>query len=496
MAIAAAACTSAEPPRRYELTGQVLAINPERQELTVKHNDIPNFMPAMTMNYPVASKALLDGRVPGELIAATLEVQDATGRLTEIRRTGTAPLPSESEVAMAAGVLAEGDEVPDVALVDQTDQRRSFSEWRGHLTLVTFIYTSCPLPTYCPLMDQNFATLQRAVAEDGRLKGQVRLVSITFDPETRYAEGAGGARGTPQGRSGGVDLSDRRSGHGPSIRRPLRRRRDPAGRGDGDQPQPPHGARRPRRPNSQVLLGERVDAQHRTRGPAIGGCGALMTPRIPDLTFSKAERHVIRRHRSPLAVQGFLNRLPYNTEPPPDPATLRSFRGVIGHRTANCIESAITAAVILEQHGFPPLVMSLESIDGLDHVLFIYKERGRWGSVARSRDPGLHGRKPVFATLRALASSYVEPYVDRTGAVKAYGAVDLGVLGRYDWRLASTNVWKVERLLFEIPHRPDSHVARTASPPPEALCRVPRVARRPKARVLRPQEMDTDSRDV
>jgi protein SCO1 len=184
LAIATAACTSAEPPRRYELTGQVLAINAERQELTVKHNDIPNFMPAMTMSYPVSSKALLDGRVPGELIVATLEVQDATGRLTEIRRTGTAALPSANEVAMATGVLTEGDAVPDVSLIDQSDQRRSFSEWRGHPTLVTFIYTSCPLPTYCPLMDQNFATLQRAIAEDARLKGQVRLISITFDPET------------------------------------------------------------------------------------------------------------------------------------------------------------------------------------------------------------------------------------------------------------------------------------------------------------------------
>jgi protein SCO1 len=178
------ACTSAEPPRRYQLTGQVLGVNAERQELTVKHDDIPNFMPAMTMTYPVASKADLDGRAPGELIAATLEVQESTGRLSEIRRTGTAPLPSESEVAMAAGLLGEGDEVPDVALIDQSDRRRSFSEWRGTLTLVTFIYTSCPLPTYCPLMDQNFATLQRAIAEDSRLNGQVRLVSITFDPDT------------------------------------------------------------------------------------------------------------------------------------------------------------------------------------------------------------------------------------------------------------------------------------------------------------------------
>jgi protein SCO1/2 len=177
------ACTSPEPPRQYQLTGQVLALNAERQELTVKHNDIPNFMPAMTMTYPVSSKSLLEGRVAGELITATLEVQNATGRLTEIKRTGTAPLPSESEVAMAAGALVEGDEVPDVALIDQSDRRRSFSEWRGVLTLVTFMYTSCPLPTYCPLMDQNFATLQRAVAEDPRLNGQVRLVSITFDPE-------------------------------------------------------------------------------------------------------------------------------------------------------------------------------------------------------------------------------------------------------------------------------------------------------------------------
>lgn len=175
---------------------------------------------------------------------------------------------------------------------------------------------------------------------------------------------------------------------------------------------------------------------------------------VPDLDFSRAERRIVRRLRTPLAVQAFLNALPYNTEPPPDPATLRSFRGVIRHRTANCIESAITAAVILEQHGFPPLVMSLESIDGLDHVLFIYQRKGRWGSVARSRDPGLHGRRPVFRTLRALALSYVEPYVDRTGAVKAYGAADLRVLGTYDWRLATNNVWKVERLLFEIPHRP------------------------------------------
>jgi hypothetical protein len=174
---------------------------------------------------------------------------------------------------------------------------------------------------------------------------------------------------------------------------------------------------------------------------------------IPALSsFTAAERRLIGRLRTPRAVQRYLNALPYNTEPPPDPATLRSFRGVVRHRTANCIEAAISACVILEQHGYPPIVMSLESIDGLDHVIFLYRRRGRWGSVARSRDPGLHGRRPVFRSLGALARTYFDPFVDRTGCLKAFGAVNLTVLDPYDWRLSARNVWKVERLLFEIPH--------------------------------------------
>jgi hypothetical protein len=170
--------------------------------------------------------------------------------------------------------------------------------------------------------------------------------------------------------------------------------------------------------------------------------------------FTPAERRVIRRLKTPLAVQRFLNRLPYNTEPPPGRATLRSFRGVVRHGCAHCLEAALSAAVILEQHGFPPLVLSFESIDELDHVLFVYQQRGRWGSVARSRDPGLHGRKPVFPSARALALSYVDPYVDFTGRVTGYAVVDLRVMGGYDWRLSDRNVWKVERMLLAAPHRP------------------------------------------
>jgi len=167
--------------------------------------------------------------------------------------------------------------------------------------------------------------------------------------------------------------------------------------------------------------------------------------------FTAAEQRVIRRLKTPTAVQHFLNELPYNTEP--SGATLRSFRGVIRHGTAHCLEAALSAAVILEQHGYPPLVLSFESIDELDHVIFVYRTRTGWGSVARSRDPGLHGRRPVFTSPRNLALSYVDPYVDYTGRVTAYEVVDLRVMGTYDWRLADVNVWKVERVLLDWPHR-------------------------------------------
>src|SRR5207302_8265248 len=126
--------------------------------------------------------------------------------------------------------------------------------------------------------------------------------------------------------------------------------------------------------------------------------------------FTPAERRLIRRLRTPILVQRFLNRLPYNTEAKPGPETLRSLRQVLRHRTAHCLEAALAAACILEQHGYPPLVMSLMSIDYLDNVIFLYLCRGRWGSVACSRDPGLHGRRPAFRSLRALAMSYFDPY--------------------------------------------------------------------------------------
>ena len=173
----------------------------------------------------------------------------------------------------------------------------------------------------------------------------------------------------------------------------------------------------------------------------------------PLSVFSPAERRVIRSLSTPSRVQKYLNDLPYNDELAGE--TLRSFRGVLQHGTVHCLEAALFAAVVLEQRAFPPLVLSFESIDKLEHVIFVYRQAGRWGSIARSRDPGLHGRKPVFANPRALAKSYCDPYVDQTGCVTAFAVVDLGreLIG-YDWRLSEKNMWKVEQFLIDYPHDP------------------------------------------
>jgi len=168
--------------------------------------------------------------------------------------------------------------------------------------------------------------------------------------------------------------------------------------------------------------------------------------------MTRAERALVSRLRTPRQVQLWLRALPYNYER--GGKTLRTLRGVVEHGQAHCLEAALSAATLLERHGYPPLLISFESVDLLDHVIFVFRRDGRWGSVARSRDPGLHGRRPLFRSVRDLAWSYSAPYVDFSGRIIGYAVCDLRDLGDYDWRLSPRNVWKVEDWLREAPHRP------------------------------------------
>jgi protein SCO1/2 len=186
LAFTAAACARPAEPlptERYPLEGQILAINTETRALTVKHGDIAGLMPAMTMTFPVAAESDIQDRIPGDMISATLEVTGGQGQLVNVVKTGSTPLPTNTnEVALAAGLLEVGDAVPDAALIDQADRRRSLAEWIGTPTLVGFVYTTCPLPNFCPLVDRHFATLQQQIAQDAGLAGKVRLISVSIDP--------------------------------------------------------------------------------------------------------------------------------------------------------------------------------------------------------------------------------------------------------------------------------------------------------------------------
>lgn len=167
--------------------------------------------------------------------------------------------------------------------------------------------------------------------------------------------------------------------------------------------------------------------------------------------FTNAEWRLIERLDTPAKVQRFFTRMPYNWEK--KGGTLRSFREVVKRKEAHCLEAAVGAAVILEQHGYSPLLLDIESWDLLDHVIFVYQQNGLWGSIGRSRDIGLHGRKPLFRSLRELVWSYFDPYVDFTGRIKGYGLTNLYDLGDYDWRFSSRRMIKIENHLRELKHK-------------------------------------------
>lgn len=184
---ACVACTPATPKNTYTLQGQVLSVDAPRKTLNIKHGDIKGLMPAMTMPYTVRDPGLLNNLAAGDLIDATLVVESNDAYLSAVRKTGSAPLeapPAEAAMPPASSgfeLLKEGDTVPDAPFVDQDARRVRFSAFKGVPVVMTFIYTKCPLPNFCPLMDRHFATIQRTLKSEPAL-ARVHLVTISFDP--------------------------------------------------------------------------------------------------------------------------------------------------------------------------------------------------------------------------------------------------------------------------------------------------------------------------
>jgi len=184
----AAGCRRSGPPRDpasrqtvYQVKGVVREVNPPENSLTIEHEDIPGFMPAMTMSFAVKDPTLLQEVAAGDRVKFQLAVTETDSWIASIVKIPGLTQPfTASAKSSDASALEPGQVVPNFTLTDQSGQTIQLLDYRGHVVVVTFIFTRCPLPNYCPLMSRNFSVLQRELQH--QFPGKVHLLSISFDP--------------------------------------------------------------------------------------------------------------------------------------------------------------------------------------------------------------------------------------------------------------------------------------------------------------------------
>ncbi|HEV3471287.1 MAG TPA: SCO family protein [Pyrinomonadaceae bacterium] len=168
--------------RRYDLKGQVVSVDRATGEVVIDHEEIPDFMSAMRMPFPVRDREALAEMAGGDQIQATLVVSEDGYRLENPVITKALPGAAAAAAAEAAAGPPPGTEVPDFSLVNQDGEPLSLARLRGRALLLTFIYTRCPVPDYCPLMSSNFAAVHRELERDASLRPKAHLLSVTLDP--------------------------------------------------------------------------------------------------------------------------------------------------------------------------------------------------------------------------------------------------------------------------------------------------------------------------
>jgi protein SCO1 len=179
--------TQADPNasfKTYSLRGKVIATNPARGEVTLAHDAIPGFMDAMTMPYRLKDSSILGELHPGDVLTADLQVSqgnDGNALLDHIVIVGQGK--ADYRPAVTYHVPTPGDVVPNFPMRNQDGSVIRLDQFRGKILLITFIYTRCPLPDFCPRVTRNFAAIERELAVNPSLLGQVHLLSVSFDPE-------------------------------------------------------------------------------------------------------------------------------------------------------------------------------------------------------------------------------------------------------------------------------------------------------------------------
>lgn len=169
---------------RYPLKGRVVAVDPDRREVTIAHEDIPGFMPAMTMPFVVRGEdaLLLKTLSPGDEVTAQLVVPDSRYWIEDLVVVKKGTPSAAAGHAVVHPLPKPGDPMPDVTLVNQDGRKLRLADYRGRTLALTFVYTRCPLPDFCPLMMKNFAAVHAALVADSRLRAKTHLLTVSFDP--------------------------------------------------------------------------------------------------------------------------------------------------------------------------------------------------------------------------------------------------------------------------------------------------------------------------
>jgi protein SCO1/2 len=168
----------------YDVKGRVVSIEPGGKTVHIAHDDIPNFMPAMTMPFAMQHPEQAADLAPGDSVKFRLVVTKDDSWVSSIDKTSSAiPTAARAERSALPQIdrVETGEAVPDFQLVDQNGAVLKLSDYRGSAVLVTFIYTRCPLPNFCPLMSTRFSELQDRLGQ--KFPGKVHLVSVSFDPQ-------------------------------------------------------------------------------------------------------------------------------------------------------------------------------------------------------------------------------------------------------------------------------------------------------------------------
>lgn len=173
--------------KRFPLRGKVVSVNPSKKTASINHEEIPNYMEAMTMDFPIRDADILSTMSKDAEVRAELVVDRGDYWLENIVITA-APNPNQPAPPVDERFAQIDKEVPDFSLTNQDGKKISFNDFRGKALAVTFIYSRCPLPEYCILMSKNFSDLTLQLQNNAELREKIRLLSISFDPATDTPE--------------------------------------------------------------------------------------------------------------------------------------------------------------------------------------------------------------------------------------------------------------------------------------------------------------------